>query len=162
MAAGDLDEEKGSGRGELQYEKKQSSAASGLHAPLKVLGSSRAYGVCARACMQGAGVWSHVGRVAGVEIPVGWKRVALVGGVGLLVVMVLATAFSGGDGDRATYPDPSLSPGRRAAPRGACNCARPDTRAGTTTVDGGSGLRRVRSRCECGCVHCQEQTPVRP
>jgi hypothetical protein len=62
---------------------------------------------------------------------VGWKRVALVGGVGLLVVMVLATAFSGGDGDRATYPDPSLSPGRRAAPRGACNCARPDTRAGT-------------------------------
>jgi hypothetical protein len=56
MAAGDLDEENGSGRGELQYEKKQSSAASGLHAPLKVLGSSRAYGVCARACMQGAGV----------------------------------------------------------------------------------------------------------
>jgi hypothetical protein len=49
---------------------------------------------------------------------VGWKRVALVGGVGFLVVVVLWTAFSGGDGDRGTYPDPSLSPGRLAAPRG--------------------------------------------
>jgi len=161
--------------GELQYEKKQSRPPSGLHAPLKVLGSSCAHGVCARACMGRSRVkqqachklFAH--RRRRCRDSSGLEEGGTGRGRGFSRRSSALDGFFWRRRRPRHVPRPlSLTRSARGSPwpcaiAGLQAIAHGQTHVlALTAVDGGSGLRRVRSRCECGCMQRQEQAPARP